>query len=552
MEDNMKNSKKLLSLILALVMMVGVFAPLTVLADTTLKPGEKMIEVNVHKILMNKDDMAAHDQRNKEDKNKYDPTKGIAKGDLKTFFGNSATAINGVYFVAIDENDPLYSKTDKTLKSSDITDWDTREAAGMAGLTKTVDGEDGVIQFKLKSPGKYKIFEVKDKSTYVGADKAQLADSLAVPVVLELPAHANTPTGVADKIHVYPKNTDDTPPLKKEIKTGVVTEINGKQVTAQSFDKDEEHTWTITTKVPVGIKDYTIFKLTDALQTQLSYVGKVVVKAGNTELTKGTDYVLTEPTEAQGGTLEIDFKVNDSLAHLTQYEGQEITVEFVTTINDTAVMSKNIPNQVKLTYGHTPTPQEKDSEEPVVYTGGKKFKKIDNTKPETEQALDGAQFVIRNKSGEYLVEKEGKYSWIKLENVTTQMLIDDKAVIGGQETKLNLKKLTSENGGKFEITGLKYERPNGTEYELVEIVAPTDYALPTDNLTNPFKFMVNDTSYYKNAEDVSLGDADPELINNKKVTIPQTGGIGTVIFTVVGVALMAGAVIAMKKNRKEA
>lgn len=37
----MKNSKKLLSLLLALVMMVGVFAPLTVLADTTLKPGEK-------------------------------------------------------------------------------------------------------------------------------------------------------------------------------------------------------------------------------------------------------------------------------------------------------------------------------------------------------------------------------------------------------------------------------------------------------------------------------------------------------------------------------
>ena len=41
-------------------------------------------------------------------------------------------------------------------------------------------------------------------------------------------------------------------------------------------------------------------------------------------------------------------------------------------------------------------------------------------------------------------------------------------------------------------------------------------------------------------------------IKNNDVTIPQTGGIGTVLFTVVGIGLMAGAVMAMKKNREEA
>ena len=41
-------------------------------------------------------------------------------------------------------------------------------------------------------------------------------------------------------------------------------------------------------------------------------------------------------------------------------------------------------------------------------------------------------------------------------------------------------------------------------------------------------------------------------IANKKMTIPQTGGMGTVLFTVVGIGLMAGAVMAMKKNREEA
>lgn len=531
--------KKLFSFLLALVLMVGTITP--VMASTTLEPGEKMIDVNVHKILMSQDQMDAHKKKTDKDK-KYDPTKGIA--DLSAFFGDTAKAIDGVAFVAIPEDDPLYSKTDAVLKGSDIPDWDTRKTNKMAGLTEN----GGVLKLSLKSPGKYKIFEVKDKSTYVGPDKALLAKQLAVPVVLELPKHAQTPNGIADAIHVYPKNTEDTPPLKKEIETGVVTEINGEQVTAQSFDKDEEHTWKITTKVPVGVKDYDIFNLEDDLDAQLSYVkGKVVVKVGNTTLTENTDYKLTEPTEAKGGKLVIDFKVNDSLAHLTQHEGKEVTVEFVTTINDDAVMSTNIPNQIKLHYGHTPNPQEKTSEKPVVYTGGKKFVKVDPTKSEEEgKTLEGAQFVIRREDGKYLVEKDGKYSWVKIDNVTTNILVSDKT--GPNEEPLHLKKITSGSDGKFEITGLKYERPNGTKYYLVEIVAPKDYALPTNNITDPFEFTVDDTSYNNPNSDALV---PPQEVNNTKIEIPKTGGIGTVIFTVVGIGLMAGAFIAMRKRTAE-
>lgn len=532
--------KKLFSFLLALVLMVGTITPVMAKGDGKPEVQTKDITVNVHKILMSQEQMEAHKNKSDEAK-KYDPTKTLEDQGktLASYFGDTAKAINGVYFVAVDENDPLYSKTDAVLKASDITDWTTREANGMAGLTKKVGNEDGVLQLKLKSPGKYKIFEVKDKSTYVGPDKALLAKQLAVPVVLELPKHAQTPTGVADAIHVYPKNTEDTTPLKKEIKTGKVVEINGKQVTEQSFDKDEEHTWKITTKVPVGVKDYDIFNLEDDLEAQLSYVGKVVVKVGSTELTKGTDYTLTEPdVGAKGGKLVIDFKVNNSLAHLTQHEGKEITVEFVTTINEDAVMSTNIPNKIKLHYGHTPNPQEKESEEPVVYTGGKKFIKVDQsiTGDEDGKYLKDAQFVIRREDGKYLVEKGGKYSWKEIADVTTDKLVKDS----------ELKKLTSDEDGVFEITGLKYQRPNGTKYYLVEIVAPKDYALPTNNITEPFEFLVNDTSYLN-------GDATvaPQEVNNNKIEIPKTGGIGTVIFTVVGIGLMAGAFIAMRKRTAE-
>ncbi|MDO5755888.1 MAG: LPXTG cell wall anchor domain-containing protein, partial [Tissierellia bacterium] len=42
---------------------------------------------------------------------------------------------------------------------------------------------------------------------------------------------------------------------------------------------------------------------------------------------------------------------------------------------------------------------------------------------------------------------------------------------------------------------------------------------------------------------------DAQKVINKKVDIPQTGGMGTIILTVAGIALMATAVIALRRNR---
>ncbi len=116
--------------------------------------------------------------------------------------------------------------------------------------------------------------------------------------------------------------------------------------------------------------------------------------------------------------------------------------------------------------------------------------------------------------------------------------------------------LTSDDQGRFEISGLAY----GT-YTLEEITPPEDYAKLSGN-EEFLTFKVDKDSYKQAAAGITLThkgyDSDNDTANygqqivNKKVTIPQTGGIGTVIFTVVGIALMAGAVIAMKKNRKEA
>ncbi|WP_068456315.1 SpaH/EbpB family LPXTG-anchored major pilin [Aedoeadaptatus pacaensis] len=549
----MKRKNTLWSLVLALVMVLGVFAPLSALADNGREPGTKDITVNVHKILISKDALKAHDI-NKE----YRPHEEIA--DIKTFFGdNKAKEIEGVYFVALKEDHEHYNDFADLTKDQQKTVVDG-QPANMKGLTKA----NGQLELKLVSPGTYKIYEVKwlseyDKANQDPATRRMLAESKAVPVVLKLPDHARTENGIADTIHVYPKNTEDTPNVvKKVVKKSRKVTVNdaGKKeikedtidADAASFDKDEEHTWAIEATIPTGFKDYEVFKLTDVLKEALTYkkgqtvTVKVKEDGTNITLVKDTDYKLTEPTGDKGGTLSVEL-TKAGIKKLAGVEGKTLRVEFVTTINDSAVMSKNIPNGVELEYGHNPTNTgKKKPKEPKVYTGGKKFKKIDSG--DNNKALQGAKFVVMRTVGEApntvnqcLVETNGKYSW--------KTVNSDKGTDLAKDTELKV--IESGTNGLFEIKGLAYDRPNGTKYKLVEVKAPNKYSL----LEDPIEFTVNDTSYYKDATIDAPVDADPQNVDNKKITIPQTGGMGTMIFMVAGLALMGGAFIAMRKRSAE-
>lgn len=524
----MKKMRKLMSLFLAFALVLGFTAPLGALASQT--PGGETptdIKVNVHKILMSKADLDKHDETKE-----YRPDKGIA--NITEFFGDSATEIDGVYFVALDSKHANYDNFESLTKEEQKTVVDGVDAK-MKGETKN----GGKLALTLKSPGKYKIYEVKSLSTYNGAtaeEKRMLAEKKAVPVILDLPNHARTEDGIAKEIHVYPKNTDDKPSVDKKVVK------DGQDVKEASFDKDEEHTWAIEATIPTGFKDYEVFELTDKLEKALTYkpgqTVSVKVKDNTTiTLEENTDYTVTAPTETEGGTLKVAL-TKAGITKLAAVEGSTLRVEFVTTINDNAVMSKDIPNTVELKYGHNPdsTGTTKPGENPRVYTGGKKFVKIDSAKKDLK--LEGAQFVIKDAKGKYLVEKDGKYSWKDIASTKPADLAKDT----------DLKVITSDKDGAFEIKGLEYVRPDGTKYFLQEIKAPEKYAL----LDEEIPFIVNDTSYYKDATAIELGttagDADPQEVDNKKITIPKTGGMGTIAFIVVGLALMTGAFVAIRRR----
>lgn len=271
------------------------------------------------------------------------------------------------------------------------------------------------------------------------------------------------------------------------------------------------------------------------------------------------------------------------------YEGFTGGYEPTYTVSGSTVTVKN----TKVPESITPTP-------PQVTVGGKKFVKTDKA----GNRLAGAEFIIQNKNTADTVNYD---KYLKITSTDSKAYDDakkayedaitavnaalakgeisatNKVTIGTDEfttkdtamakiktlqetrdkefVKANLAyewvdkaqatKFYTNGQGQFQVTGLAYG-----DYKAVETKAPAGgYALPTGE--NDFIFKVDDKSL--TTEDVQIKyDAEKSTANdakqlvNNKVTIPQTGGIGTVIFTVVGVALMAGAVIAMKKNREEA
>lgn len=79
-------------------------------------------------------------------------------------------------------------------------------------------------------------------------------------------------------------------------------------------------------------------------------------------------------------------------------------------------------------------------------------------------------------------------------------------------------------------------------YYLVETQAPSGYNL----LTNAVKVNFADNDVDSN------GVYTVDVANNSGIQFPITGGTGTVIFTVIGIALMAGAVVFLVFSRKKA
>ena len=402
-----------------------------------------------------------------------------AELDLQSYFGTTKT-LDGVYFeVHKDTAQGAIVKEGLTANGGQIT---------FTGLTK----------------GTYVIVENKAKSQVDAAE--QLADSAAVPMTITLPvykAEGGWFTTGADAVHVYPKNTADKPTIDK-----VVNESDKHDTVAYGDTK----TFKITSTMPDGIADYKVLTYSDKFSKGLSYQGNLTVLKNGESISAENNYQLTVPSV---GTKAAAISVAFTEAYIkTLAPGDVITITYQASINEDAVMGTANLNDAKVTYGHNPdfTKDYELVEIPELHTGGAKFVKQDRT---TQEKLNGAKFVVQNSANKYLKQ-----------TVTDGVITATSWV----DKKEEATKFISNAEGTFEVTGLAYGSANqkhdeaSSTYKLVEVTAPTGYAL----LQEPVEFTVNASSYQ---------DTNTITVNNSKVTIPQTGGIGSAI--VIGLGLLA-------------
>ena len=441
--------------------------------------------------------------------------------NIQNYFGAGSETLPGVWFEVHKYDD---SKADKVGEL----------VAGQEGQTDA----NGQITFKDLPAGKYMIVENKEKSEL--SSQEQLAESAAVPMEIELPVFKATGgwyTTGTDAVHVYPKNTVDKPSIDK------VVNDNDKHDTANIGVKK---TFKVTSKMPKGIEDYKVLTFTDKMSAGLTYKGNLVVKKGN-DVVPTTDYETTgtSPVDTKAGTISVAFKET----FIKSLKANDvITITYDTVINEDAVMGQANKNDVKVDYGTNPNfkKEEKPTDIPELHTGGAKF--IKNDKNSTP--LAGAIFELQDSSGQQIKWTEdlikankdaiaaGKFSTSDTTVTATSSTVQPTA---GQPIYL-----LSATDGTFEIKGLAYgtagkahdDTSATTEYQIKETKAPDGYAL----LQQVIGFIVSHDSY-SNANKIV------EVVNNK-VTIPQTGGIGSALVIAAGVLVVGLGFIAKRRSAK--
>ena len=319
---------------------------------------------------------------------------------------------------------------------------------------------------------------------------------------------------------------------------------------------------TVTYTLTVFIPDYPtnasnpVLKVSDTLRSALTYGGNntVLVKLGENEVTEDNNYSFTDAERLEGKAFEIVFTNSFALAH----GGKTMTISYTATVAETASNANDVlKNTATLTYSSNPYAEElktKDSSRNV-YT----YKTVINKVNSKGGSLTGAEFKLTKK-----VNSADQTMYFKADNATNTFTYNSTA---DSTTSGYTPTLTIGTNGNLTIVGLD----EGT-YTLTETKAPEGYVIPQGSITFT---IANDeteggslanlgtdtkvtttgdnklysTDSFKEDKGYSCsGDSLTIIVQNisedeADFTLPSTGGMGTLIFTVGGLFVMAGAVV---------
>lgn len=282
------------------------------------------------------------------------------------------------------------------------------------------------------------------------------------------------------------------PEVDKEVKENS-TGVYGKENDATIGDTVEFKS-TITTGA--GFKDYVLYdKMSTGLTLNPGSI-KAYVIDNNDEVAIDEQYYTVNENVA-GYTFTVTFD-NEFIAK--QPRNTKIVVKYTATLNENATIegTGNI-NETKLTYDNGTT----ETKTTTTYTYKFNLKKTDAD----ENEIEGAEFKLYDKDKEILVVLENEADSIY-------------RVAVGNEAGVTIKV------GHATIKGL-----DAGTYYLEEVVSPEGYNKLTSKQEVEVKGKNNDNSFHIN---------DISVVNYTGSLLPETGGIGTMLFITFGLILILG------------
>lgn len=277
-------------------------------------------------------------------------------------------------------------------------------------------------------------------------------------------------------------------------------------------------TYTITGKVP-STKGYTKFtyQVTDTMSEGLTFNKDVKVTIGGTAV---TDAAITYNDNG--------FEASINMMNYQKQIDAPVVITYTATVNEKAIQRNEETNTATLKYSNDPANKDSFKESSVeveVFSFNIVINKYAAGNESTK--LEGAKFVLKNAEGKY-------YNCDTATKAVTW-------VVGKADTT----EVTTDVKGVARFDGLQA----GT-YKLEETAAPADY----NQLTKDITIVLNkDGSATIDSASSTLG-ADHSLTagvaNSTGTMLPETGGIGTVIFVALGALAVICAGVFLVTNKR--